>query len=212
MGYGKAFISGCGTYDMVSLPGKIELNQLQQIGFVPSDRVDYTWGTPSDVTGAPGDPETNKILAARTLNEIWAQGNLAAADELLMAEYIFHDPNMPGIDSREAFKLVVAMYLFAFSDLSFTLDDMIAEGDKVVTRWTGTGTHTGELMGIPATGQQVAMAAISIDRFADGKAVEGWNCSDMLAVMQQLGVIPLLEPTAVVHGKVITSWAAIRKQ
>ena len=78
----------------------------------------------------------------------------------------------------------------AFPDMQATIEDMIAEGDKVAVRYTGTGTHKGELMGIPATGKQIAVTGIEIIRIAGGKMVERWEAFDNLSFMQQLGVIP----------------------
>jgi predicted ester cyclase len=82
------------------------------------------------------------------------------------------------------------MYLGAFPDLKVTSDFQVAEGDKVVMRWTGTGTHTGELMGIPATGKRIEMTGIGIQRIAGGRIVEEWVESDQMGMMQQLGVVP----------------------
>jgi len=75
-------------------------------------------------------------------------------------------------------------------DVHFTVDDIIAEGDKVAARWTSTGTHKGELMGIPSTGKKVMVTGIVINHFADGKIVDDWESYDILGMMQQLGVIP----------------------
>jgi predicted ester cyclase len=85
---------------------------------------------------------------------------------------------------------MVGMLASAFSDNEVTVDDQIAEGDKVVTRWSSKGTHSGEFFGIPATGKRVAGKGIGISRIVDGKIVEEWGESDMLGMMQQLGVIP----------------------
>ncbi len=84
------------------------------------------------------------------------------------------------------------MYLTAFPDLHFTIEDIVAEGDTVVVRSTARGTHQGELMGIPLTGKQVAVSGISITRIANGKAVEEWFNGDDLGLLQQLGVVPAM--------------------
>jgi predicted ester cyclase len=78
----------------------------------------------------------------------------------------------------------------AFPDIHFTIEDQIAEGDRVVTRWTARATHTGPFQGMPPTGRQVRMAATDVDRIANGKVVECWSQMDDLSLMQQLGVVP----------------------
>jgi predicted ester cyclase len=83
------------------------------------------------------------------------------------------------------------MYRIAFPDLELTIEDQVAEGDEVVTRFTARGTHRGELMGIPPTGRKVVVTGISIDRLVNGKTVESWTNYDVLSMMQQLGIIPM---------------------
>jgi len=93
-------------------------------------------------------------------------------------------------NDREGFKAFVGINLGAFPDVKVTSDSLVAEGDKVVNRWTAIGTHTGELMGIPATGKRITMTGITIVRVADGKITEFWMESDQMGMMQQLGVVP----------------------
>ncbi len=133
--------------------------------------------------------EENKALSRRLIEEVWNQGNLAVIDELIAPNYVDHDPTGP-IQGPEGMKQFVSMYLTAYPDTHFTIEDQIAEGDRVVTRWTARGTHKGPLMGIPPTGKQVTVAGISIDRVVNGKLVEDWTSYDALGMMQQLGVVP----------------------
>jgi steroid delta-isomerase-like uncharacterized protein len=135
---------------------------------------------------------SNKKIAERLLIEIWNQGKLDAADELIAAEAVNHDPGNPFADEKgpAAYKKLVGMYLEAFPNTTFTVRDQIEEGDKVVTRWTAKGTHKGALMGVPATGKDVEINGISIDRFENGKVVEAWSNWDSLGMLQQLGVVP----------------------
>ena len=125
----------------------------------------------------------------RRFYEAWSQGNLAALDEVCAQDYVLHDPSML-IQGLESMKQFVSMYLAAFPDGHFTIEDQVAEGDKIVTRWTFRGTHKGELQGILPTGKQVVVTGISMDRVADGKAVEAWSNFDALGMLQQLGVLP----------------------
>ncbi len=137
--------------------------------------------------------EENKALVQRFVEEVWNKGNLAAADEFLAANSVGHDPDAPGLaPGVEGFKQVFTMFRTAFPDLHVTVEDMIAEGDKVVSRTTARGTHKGELMGIAPTGKQVTVAEIRIHRIAGGKIVEHWGIVDKLSLMQQLGVVPTM--------------------
>ena len=134
--------------------------------------------------------EDNKALNRRFVEEVINQGNIEAIDELIDPGVVEHAAP-PGVPTgREGAKQFFAIVRSAFPDLHHTIEDMIAEGDKVVMRSTWSGTHQGEFMGIPATGRRVRVSAIDISRVADGRIVEHWEQSDALGLMQQLGVIP----------------------
>lgn len=133
--------------------------------------------------------EENKALARRGFEEVWSRGNLDLADELLAADFVGR-PGGETIRGREAAKEYVARMRAAFPDITFTIEDQIAEGDMVATRWTATGTHEGDLMGVPPTGKQVTVTGITIQRFADGKVAEGWTSLDTLGMLQQVGAVP----------------------
>jgi steroid delta-isomerase-like uncharacterized protein len=137
--------------------------------------------------------EENKAVTRRVTEEIWNQGNMALLDELFAPNYVNHDPTNPEVRDLERFKQYVVSVRTAFPDLNITINDLIAEGDKVVTRWTGRGTQKGEFGKIPATGKQVTITGITISRIADGKIVESWWSSDDLGLFQQLGLIPPME-------------------
>ena len=140
--------------------------------------------------------DQNKALARRNVQEIWNQGNLSVIDELVAPNATFHDPSVPGgkFTGPEGFRQFVQIYRGAFPDVRLTIEDLIAEGDKVVSRWTATGTHKGELMGIAPTGKRVTVTGCNIDQYLTGKVVEGWASYDMLGMLQQLGVVPSLAP------------------
>lgn len=136
--------------------------------------------------------EINKSILRRYFDEGWNKGRLEVLDEIVAANYVNHDPFVPGLPpGPEGLKPIFAGLRAAFADLHYTIEDMISDGDKVVTRWTMRGTHTGDLMGIPPTGKQVIIGGMQIERIADGKIVEHWRKSDELGLMQQLGVIPM---------------------
>ncbi len=133
--------------------------------------------------------EHNKDIVRRFLEEAWNKGNVGAMDELFIRDVVVHGFPLqtPGL---EGFKEGARMYKVAFPDGHAVIEDVLAEGDKVVTRWTYTGTHKGEMMGIPPTGKRVTFTGIIIDRIAGGKIAEHWVEFDMLGVLQQLGVVP----------------------
>lgn len=134
---------------------------------------------------------TNKELARRLYEELWNEHRLEAADELMSPDFVSHDPQAPTArKGLEGYKHAVRYYLNAFPDIHFTIEDQICEGDTVVTRWTSTATHKGDLAGIPATGQRISNSGIICHRVKDGKFVESWSNWDVLGMMQQLGAVP----------------------
>ena len=134
--------------------------------------------------------QDNRAVLDRINEEAFRQGNTGVIDELVSDDFVEHNP-MPGVEgTREGFKQMVAGLHQAFPDFDTQVQDQIAEGDKVVERWTAGGTHQGEFMGIPATGRHIEIEGMDISRLADGRIVEHWTQMDALAMMQQLGVIP----------------------
>lgn len=131
----------------------------------------------------------NKAILNR-VEELWNTGDLAIADEIFATDFANHDPNAPDVNDLEGYKGFIVMTRTGFPDFYVTSEDMIAEGDKVVSRWVARGTHQGELLGIPPTGKKASWTGISIYRFAGGKIMEAWWSKDLLGLLQQLGVIP----------------------
>jgi steroid delta-isomerase-like uncharacterized protein len=132
--------------------------------------------------------EENKDLIRRAF-EAGNQKNWAVFDALFAPDYVLH--NASTTMGFEAYKQFLLRYGSAFPDGSLTIEDMIAEGDRVVFRQMFRGTHQGDMMGIPPTGKQITMSGIAITRVANGKIVEGWYNGDDLGMMQQLGVVPM---------------------
>lgn len=138
-----------------------------------------------------------KALVRRVYTDLWSKGNLTVADELIAADYVNHQDfpgTAGGTRGLEALKRLVQTVHAAFSDFSTTIEDQVAEGDKVVTRWVTRGIHTGEWAGVAPTGRRIATTGISIDRVVGGKLVETWTNSDVWGVMEQLGVVSLPQP------------------
>src|SRR3954453_156671 len=134
--------------------------------------------------------DENKAIALRLIDEVLNAHSLARFDELYDPNYVSH-ALPPGFSpDREGMRQYNIQYFQAFPDMDITVDGMIAEGDWVAVYYTGTGTHQGELLGIPATGKQVSASAILSLRIVDGKIVEDRLDGDKLGLLQQLGVIP----------------------
>jgi predicted ester cyclase len=136
--------------------------------------------------------EQNKAIVRRLIEEPW-KGDLSVVDELIDPNYVGYDPSIPEpLRGPDGFKENVSTYRAAYSDAQITVDDQIAEGDKVATRWTGRGTHDGDLMDIAPTGKQVKVSGLTISRLANGKVIEDYTNWDTFGMMQQLGVVPEL--------------------
>jgi predicted ester cyclase len=134
----------------------------------------------------------NEALAHRFHMDIFQEGNLNAADEILSPDFVWHGGFSPGEDQRgpEPTKQVAKDFAPAFPDGRITHEDTVAAGDKVLIRWTMTGTHEGEFAGIAPTGRRVALTGFDLFCIEGGKIVEMWQEADQLGLMQQLGVIP----------------------
>ena len=131
----------------------------------------------------------NAELSRRIFEDVWNRKNLSAVDEIISADYVHHDANSPAASGIDGYKQFVNYYMNAFPDAHFTIDDAFTNGENEVTRWTVTGTHEGELAGIPRTGRRFSVTGISIGRVVNGKITESWNSWDALGMMQQLGVV-----------------------
>lgn len=134
--------------------------------------------------------EENKAIMRRALQEVVAGGNLALVDELTSPEFVDHTPFRGLPPNREGVRQGIAMLRQAFPDLSVSIDDIIAEDDKVVARYMIRGTHEGAFMDIEATGEEVAWMTIMIFRVQDGQITDQWLQQDQVGLMQQLGALP----------------------
>jgi steroid delta-isomerase-like uncharacterized protein len=138
--------------------------------------------------------DENKAVT-RKVFEAFDTGDVDNLSDVVASDAVDHDPYNPhASEGIEGLKKQIAMYRDAFPDLRMTVEDQIAEGDKVVTRWTAVGTHQGEVMGVPASGKTVTVTGIGIDRLENGVIVEVWGSWDTLGMLQQMGAIP--EPQA----------------
>lgn len=134
--------------------------------------------------------QENLELARRYAEEVWTKGNLDAIDKYLADDFELGHP-FPGVSAdRDGFKQFAAMMRSAFPDLTNTVEGDFASGDRVVQRWTATGTHKGELFGAPATGRKVTFPGISVYQIRDGRIQRDWSVADIMGMMQQLGLAP----------------------
>jgi steroid delta-isomerase-like uncharacterized protein len=134
--------------------------------------------------------ESNKEIVRRYYDEVFNQRKVDLVDELAVEDYVEHDPFPGQGNGRRDLKARVEAILGAFNPLRFTIEDVVAEGDRVVVRWSQTGTQSGNFMGIPPTGKKFTIAGIDIHAVRDGCMAEHWHVVDQLALLQQLGVIP----------------------
>ena len=135
------------------------------------------------------DSDKNKQLVRRLVEEGFNKGNPSIADELVAANYVYREPTVGEKRGPQGFKELMTMYRSAFPDARMTIKEQVGEGDAVVTRWTGTGTHRGALMGFAPTGQQVSVEGVSISRIVNGKIAEEFSTYDALGMFRQLGVV-----------------------
>ena len=136
--------------------------------------------------------EANKALARRVIEDLFTKHNMALIDEFF-PDCVYRSPAVRELRGA-AYRQFLAQVLAAFPDGRWTVEDQIAEGDKVVTRWSFTGIHRGDVMGIAPTGKQVTSSGVMIDRVVGGKITEEWEEYDALGMMQQLGAVPSMAP------------------
>jgi steroid delta-isomerase-like uncharacterized protein len=139
-------------------------------------------------------PEEQRAVIWRFIAAIWHQGQFEAIDEVIAPAYVHHTSHTAGDGAHEVHgpdgvRGVVSAWRSAFPDLHFTLEDLVVEGDKVVTRWTCCGTHLGVFRGIAPTGKRVTFTGMTLYRIAQGKIVEQWTVEDGVSLYQQLGIL-----------------------
>jgi len=168
---------------------------MEQLGAIPPTHTSYVWGEPSTMAGDPGDPETNRALVQRVVEEGWNLKMTEVMDELHSTDALNHNPAIAGNPlGYEGYKQAYLAYITAFPDLNVAAHDLIAEGDQVAVRWTASGTQQYELMGLPATGRPVQFTGVTVYRIADGQVVETWWAYDSLGLMQQLTAVGPVDP------------------
>ncbi len=137
--------------------------------------------------------DSNQLRVRRFFDEMCNGRKLEIAPDLFHANHVYHDPASPWVGSGpDGMKQLISAYQTAFPDAEWTVHEVLSSGNTVMTRWTATGTHKRSLQGITATGREVAVTGIWMHRFTGGKIIESWNHWDMLGMLQQIGVVPML--------------------
>jgi steroid delta-isomerase-like uncharacterized protein len=134
--------------------------------------------------------EDAKTLLAQFYDEIWQKKDFSAIDRMVSPDVVDHMPMLGLGGDFEGHKQATIAILSAFPDATFTIGEIVAEGDRAAGRWIMQATHSGEIMGIPATGKPVQMSGMDMARFEDGMMKEVWHIEDVLGMLQQIGVIP----------------------
>ncbi len=133
--------------------------------------------------------DRNKALIHEIIDTAFNEGDFTKVPEWFVPHYVAHVPGVPGLpDGPEAFTLVISMWRAAFDDLHMTIEELLAEDDRVANRFTTRGTHTGDLFGVPATGNTIEIASQEVHRIVDGRVTESWVCNDVPYIFQQLGI------------------------
>ncbi len=132
--------------------------------------------------------EANKAIFSRAWEELINKGNLDIVDELFAQDYVFHDPHFP-LSGRDELKGFATALRDGFSEIHLKIDDLVSEGDRVVKRFTLTGTHTADFMGIPPSGKTLTLTGLTMGRIANGQIAEDWEGADWLG-WRQPGIIP----------------------
>lgn len=135
--------------------------------------------------------ESNKAVVHGYFEQVWNNGRLDHLEECLTGDVFEHNaPQIPGLSGRDALKAIIGGARASLPDAQITVHDVIAEGDRVVARYTMKATHQHEFMGVPATGKQLTLTGVAVYRLSGGQIAEIWNFADNLALMQQLGLVP----------------------
>lgn len=134
--------------------------------------------------------EANIAIVRRWFDEVYTEKRLELMNELHVESFVWRGPGGVTVTSREGMREMIAVYVAAFPDIHFTVEDQMSDGDRVVTRWSARGTHHGEFGGVPPTGNAVTFTGITISRLENGRLVEEWEHFDELSMMRQIGAVP----------------------
>jgi steroid delta-isomerase-like uncharacterized protein len=136
-------------------------------------------------------PMDSKAIVRRLYEDVWNKRKLELVSDIISPSHALHDNNFPGSSvGPEAYRAQMATYLAAFPDLRFTVEDIVAEKDKVAASWTISGTHKGEIWGVRPTNKKMSLDGITIHHIANGKIIDSYISSDALGLMRQLGIVP----------------------
>jgi steroid delta-isomerase-like uncharacterized protein len=146
-------------------------------------------------------------MSRRLIDEVWNGGDFSAVDELIDPVFVAHHALPQEVRGPAGARAIIEAHRRGFPDLRMTVEDLFVHDDRVVTRWTMSGTHRGEWFGLAPTGRTVRTDGITIDRWSAGRAVESWTHADFVGVLQQLGVMPAPGSAGERLGKVLQRMA-----
>lgn len=133
----------------------------------------------------------NKDIVRRDIEEVWNKGNLEIVDEYVADAFVCHDPAFPEpLRGPDGYKQLVTLYRDAFPDAHLTIHELVAEDDSVVARWTGRGTHEGELMGVEPSNAEAEVSGMTLVHIEEGMVTESWQNYDLFGMLGQLGALP----------------------
>lgn len=179
----RRIVEALGTWDRLSV--------LILGGFVPWEApYEHVWCEASETGVSSSNADEKKAIVRQLFEEVWNQGNLDKADVLIAQDYVHCDPSKPLFRDLDGFKQFIGATRTGFPDIQISIENIVAEGDLVAAAYTASGTHTGDYMGIPQTGNAVEITGVTIFRIGDGKVAEAWWVMDTLRLLQQLGVLP----------------------
>jgi steroid delta-isomerase-like uncharacterized protein len=135
--------------------------------------------------------QENEATVRRFLQEVWSEGHTSVVHDVLAPHFVAHGPGGDGeLRGPERVADQIEYFRNAFPDLTYTIEDQVAAGDEVVSRYTVSGTHLGEFLGVSGTDNRIEITGITMYRIEDGRIVEAWDSPDNLSLMQQLGILP----------------------
>lgn len=140
--------------------------------------------------GRSSDTEANKRISRRLVEDVFNNARYDVIDEVVATSYVIHDPSAPeDLRGPQGIRRLIETYRSGFPDVRVAIEEQLAEGDLVVSRWSARGTHRGTFLGIDATGKEASVTGITIDRIVNGKIEESWTIWDTLGLLQQLGAV-----------------------
>lgn len=176
-------------------PDAVTRMRIRRVTFVTIETTEIVVIRQTPFPGGPVMSNLKQVISTYT-QEVWNQHRIAAIDQYYAPEYVHHDVSRPDVTTLAGYKAWASALQAGVPDITVSIDDLLADGEMAVKRWTASGHQTGELAGIPASSKAVRFSGVSIYRFRDGRIVESWYVYDLFGLLQQLGALPAAETAA----------------